>query len=209
MTTIGTSSQSASEWWARYCPDSRSWRTCQVSLLDVGTDGQHMSETFLDSWPRSGTTRGGYAYRLKTQGLPTVETDGGVWHIPTPTRADVYSGKMQSTQQKPGSMHSVNLSDYVFAGSGGGDINAEWEEWLMGLPHGYTALEPMDAEDHKRWEALTVSGDWWAEERYLPQGIPKGDPLPSNNRERLMMMGNGVVPAAVALAFRTLAEAEC
>ena len=34
-------------------------------------------------------------------------------HIPTPTTADVYTGNMQSTQQSDGSMHSVNLPDYV------------------------------------------------------------------------------------------------
>ena len=35
----------------------------------------------------------------------------GTW--PTPTAADSYTGRLKSTQQKPGSMHSVNLSDAV------------------------------------------------------------------------------------------------
>jgi hypothetical protein len=35
------------------------------------------------------------------------------WHVPTPTTADVYTGKMKSTQQSEGSMHSVTLSDFV------------------------------------------------------------------------------------------------
>jgi hypothetical protein len=34
-------------------------------------------------------------------------------HIPTPTTADVYTGNMESSQQSDGSMHSVNLPDYV------------------------------------------------------------------------------------------------
>ena len=34
-------------------------------------------------------------------------------HIPTPTTADVYTGNMASSQQSDGSMHSVNLPDYV------------------------------------------------------------------------------------------------
>ena len=39
--------------------------------------------------------------------------DPKVFHIPTPTTADVYTGNMQSSQQSDGSMHSVNLPDYV------------------------------------------------------------------------------------------------
>ena len=39
--------------------------------------------------------------------------DPRVFHIPTPTTADVYTGNMESSQQSDGSMHSVNLPDYV------------------------------------------------------------------------------------------------
>ena len=39
--------------------------------------------------------------------------DPKVFHIPTPTTADVYTGNMESSQQSDGSMHSVNLPDYV------------------------------------------------------------------------------------------------
>ena len=39
--------------------------------------------------------------------------DVAVQFFPTATAADTFSGNLKSTQQKPGSMHSVNLSDAV------------------------------------------------------------------------------------------------
>ena len=35
------------------------------------------------------------------------------WNFPTPTTADTYTDKLKSSQQKEGSMHSVNLSQAV------------------------------------------------------------------------------------------------
>ena len=43
----------------------------------------------------------------------TTSKKPGVWHIPTPTSADVYTGNMESSQQSDDSMHSVSLPDFV------------------------------------------------------------------------------------------------
>lgn len=50
-------------------------------------------------------------FRLVPSTPRTGGTDAPSW--PTPTAADSYTGNLKSTQQKPGSMHSVNLSDAV------------------------------------------------------------------------------------------------
>jgi len=46
-------------WFARWEPDTSSWRTCQLSLFGD-------SEEFSETWPRWGTTQNGDASRLVT-----------------------------------------------------------------------------------------------------------------------------------------------
>lgn len=64
---------------ANYSPDMRSWKTCQGSLLED-------SETFSETWPRSGMTRNGIAYQLPTLAPLIVETECGL--LPTPGAND-------------------------------------------------------------------------------------------------------------------------
>jgi len=108
----GTSGPIPSASYLRWEPNGSFWRTFQASLWEV-MDGQHMGAPWLESWPRSGTTRNGELYPLPTQGHHTSATGGGSWHIPTPTSADVYIGNLKSSQQSDDSMHSVSLPDFV------------------------------------------------------------------------------------------------
>ena len=55
---------------------------------------------------------------------------------PTPTAADAYTHALKSSQQTPGSRHSLNLPS-----AAGGQLNPTWVEWLMGFPTGWTDLE--------------------------------------------------------------------
>jgi hypothetical protein len=55
---------------------------------------------------------------------------------PTPTAADAYTHALKSSQQTPGSRHSLNLPS-----AAGGKLNPTWVEWLMGFPTGWTDLE--------------------------------------------------------------------
>ena len=71
---------------AIYDPASRSWRTPQVSFLLAPTDGGARSERFSETWPRSGTVRGGRAFELPTWALPICASGGSVsLHWATPT----------------------------------------------------------------------------------------------------------------------------
>ena len=63
------------------------------------------------TWKTKVTPSKRLLFRLVPSMPRTGGTDAPSW--PTPTAADSYIGKLKSTQQKPGSMHSVNLSDAV------------------------------------------------------------------------------------------------
>jgi len=109
------------------------------------------------------------------------EGDGGVWHIPTPTVSDLYTQNLASTQQKEHTNHSVTLAqwanryptpstmDYInrkhmrpsraatnrktgyLSEAVPGELNPDWIEWLMGLPIGWTASEPLATGSYQQW----------------------------------------------------------
>ena len=52
------------------------------------------------------------ALRVLLEGL-FIEPAGGQVNLPTPTVSDTFTGNLKSSQQKPGSMHSVTLPQAV------------------------------------------------------------------------------------------------
>ena len=64
------------DWLANYDRDSSSWRTSQHCLVEGLT-------RFSEIWPRSGMTRSGTAFQLRTLAHLTDATEYGLW--PTPT----------------------------------------------------------------------------------------------------------------------------
>jgi hypothetical protein len=104
---------------ATFDPGSSSWRTSLVSLLG---DSAEWSAT----WPLSGMTRSGTAYRRRPSAPRTYERALGFW--PTP----VASEAKRTTPYKQGG-HSLS---FVL----GGTPNPRWTEWLMGFPAGWLEL---------------------------------------------------------------------
>ena len=82
----------------------------------------------------------------------------------------------------------------------GGKLSATWVEWLMGIPEGWSALEPLAEGAYEEWAGHMSQGTWWAEER----GLPRLAERQTDRVNRLKCLGNGVVPASGALAFITL-----
>jgi hypothetical protein len=68
---------------ASYDPATSSWRTSQDSWLDTEGWGQS-----LETWPPSGMTRNGTAYRLPPSVPRTSATASGSWHTPVASDAD-------------------------------------------------------------------------------------------------------------------------
>ena len=77
-----------------------------------------LSEPFLGTWQTSGTMLDGQVYELVMPERHTKDSEyssqptqaGGGQSLPTPTVSDQYTSNLSSTQQKPGSMHSVTLA---------------------------------------------------------------------------------------------------
>lgn len=74
---------------ASYAPATQSWRTSQRCLVETQGDG--LAE-FSETWPRSGMTRNGTAYRLPNLARTITEIGSGL--LPTPTAGDHKSTQM-------------------------------------------------------------------------------------------------------------------
>jgi len=92
---------------AWYDQGTSSWRTWQHSLK-----GEWVR--FLGPWPLAGMIRNGIAYQRYPLGrsIDVIGSSSSAgW--PTPNCADVYTHKLESTQHKEGSKHSVTLAQAV------------------------------------------------------------------------------------------------
>jgi hypothetical protein len=67
-----------------------------------------LSEPFLGTWQTSGTMLDGQVYELVMPERLIKDSESS--SLPTPTVSDQYTANLSSTQQKPGSMHSVTLA---------------------------------------------------------------------------------------------------
>lgn len=175
------------ELWAKYDPDSCSWRTLQPSLLG---DSDESSPT----WPRSGMTAGGLCWALPMSERRTSEIDYG-YLLPTPCTVD--SGSYFNKSNSPGAalrptlgaMAKFNLWPTATTPAGhavgrldewggarsrevmrtlvtpeelGGPLNPTWVEWFMGWPLGWTDLRPLAMDKSRsapqpRGESLLVA----------------------------------------------------
>ena len=133
---------------ASFDRDTCSWKTLQQYFL---TD----SEPFSQTWPRWGMTQDGVAYAHPMSELITTEIDGGYW--PTPVKSDGLVPFAYATMERK--EKGLNRPSGAKIGSQltwdrralpwviGGRINPNLQEWMNGLPHGWTDLQ--DAETPK------------------------------------------------------------
>ena len=130
---------------------------------------------------------------------------GGSW--PTPSFTDHMSAKkvgieqtrtgFKRTSQTTGTQYGAKLTDAVELVNGG-SLSPDWVSWLMGLPVGWTSLEPLPREEYLDWFHAQQDGTWWQEERGLPR-VATGI---KDRVNRLKCLGNGIVPASLALFLR-------
>ena len=85
----------------------------------------------------------------------------------------------------------------------GGSLSPDWVSWLMGLPVGWTSLEPLPREEYNQWLQMQRDGTWWAQ-----WWGPWWFDCPSiatgikDRVNRLKCLGNGIVPASLSLFLR-------
>ena len=110
-------------WFDRSTSCWRTWWPCSVEGW----------ERFSATWPRTGMTRNGIAYRLPTS-VPRMAAIGGML-LPTPS--GVNGGKNHTV----GRLDEWGGSSNPFRGTEIGKVRcASFEEWMMGLPIGWTEL---------------------------------------------------------------------
>lgn len=140
-----TVKSSASLAW--FDPDTCSWKTSQQSLL---TDSEQSSVT----WPRSGMTANGYAYRLPRLALPTKETDFGFLATPTTISNQLMPSMMKHKscralaraihdRKKCASPSEYNRNEPGIAVILGGMPHPTFQEWQMGWPIEWTGLKQL------------------------------------------------------------------
>ena len=103
---------------AKFDPDTSSWRTSQSSVFGGW-------ELLSETWPQSGMTRSGTAYRVRPLAPTTYELASGF--LPTPVHSE--TGYRRTAYSQGGRA----LSTVV-----GGPVNPEYQEWMMGFPVGWT-----------------------------------------------------------------------
>lgn len=109
---------------------------------------------------------------------------------PTPTK-DAANERTQPYEQGGTSLSTAVKIDKP------GQLNPNWVEWLMGWPIGWTSREPLGSRDPLPWGADPGStGE-----------VPRTDRNIADRVKRIEAIGDGQVPAAVALAVSLLNKA--
>ena len=119
-----------------------------------------------------------------------------MWPTPKSTR----SGPDYAREGRDGS-GGDDLATFVVKEehtSNGGALSADWVEWLMGVPQGWSIAEP--CADYDMWLRRQRAASHWLEEQGLPRTISGQE----NRVSRLKMLGNGIVPSAAAMAIKEL-----
>ena len=84
-----------------------------------------------------------------------------------------------------------------------GSLSPDWEAWLMGIPIGWTKMEPMGREEYDQWLQMQRDGTWW-KQWWGPWWVecpPVATGVP-DRANRLKCQGNGIVPASLSLFLR-------
>ena len=116
------------------------------------THGGRDLTDWVQLWPTPGAheTSGGAA---KPRPGHQVKLKDAVKHWPTP-RASDYKGSKSAAAAAAAVRsrnHDPNLPELVAESVGGGQLNPEWVEWLMGWPIGATGLGPLEMDKFQLW----------------------------------------------------------
>ena len=110
---------------ASYDPETCSWKTSQRCFIEGWAE-------FSETWPRSGMTVNGIAYRLPPLVRLTDATGFGL--LPTPRR----SGQPRAWKAYKRDNYQGNLEEYLGEVGYLGWITRKFVEWMMGYPLTWT-----------------------------------------------------------------------
>jgi hypothetical protein len=118
----------------RYSLSTYSWKMSQQSLL---SEMEQSSEQSLVTLPSEAMMQSGYVFPLPKLGLITNEIDGGVWLTPA---AHLAKECGSPSEFKRDSCLTADVHRSI-GSQGGGRVNPEWIEWLMGFPLRHTEIK--------------------------------------------------------------------
>lgn len=214
---------------ASYDPSTRTWKT--LGALST----QDISEQSWETWPISGMTQGGVFYPQPKWGLRIKEIGSGSWPTPqardwrrgykeryedkkrsndlndavsppkrwpTPT---VQMTKPDMNRQNRPNSGGDDLGSLIKK-LGGGLLNPDWTEWLIGWPIKWTSLDPLPTDNLGKWIELSSREDvtWWDEDPH--ETIPRITEDKTDRVKRLTAIGNGVVPLTAKRAWDILSK---
>ncbi len=151
-------------------PRENDWGDLQAAVLTWPTPN-------ATDWKGPSMRSAGKERHSSDDDLPTR-----LWRIPD----SCPRGGQQEADKRQEAGHSVNLQDQV-----GGQLNPRFVEYLMGLPQGWVALEPLIPESWLQW----CQGCHWADGEW--PGVPRVAIGVMHRVGQLRALGNGVVPAVV------------
>ena len=118
-----------SEWFAKWEPDTSSWKTSQGSVLTGW-------ELFSESWPAMGVLANGRAYQLPILELGTFAIVGGLF--PTPTATE-WKGAPKNRFRGSPHWRGVRTSESLRRCETDPPlVHPSYAEALMGYPTGWT-----------------------------------------------------------------------
>jgi len=126
---------------ARFDPDSSSWKTHQRSLFED-------LEAFSVTWPKWGTMRNGVAYQRQSAVHPISETESGSWGTPTASDWKGASSGCQFTQR---AKQFQQLTEGKYE-TGSIYPNPTAFEALMGWPTMWTELKQLETGKYREWQ---------------------------------------------------------
>lgn len=240
----------------------RGRKRARVTLnLCCRDSGGEDSELYSETWPKWGIVLDGHAMELPMLERHTNESEFSLWatasvcgnynrksasatsgdgldtavkNWPTPTVADTFTGNLKSTQQKPGSMHSVNLSQAVNWPTptqrdwrGGCSANVR-KDGRKRNSLDFVVYEKQQGQLNADWvELLMGLPIGWTDINVAKEDIESWQGWPAainveqyayepprvivgqkNRAKRLKALGNGCVPQQVYLVFAAIMEVE-
>ncbi len=171
---------------ANFDPDTSSWRTSQLSLLED-------SMSFSPTWPRAGMTRSGTAFPLRPLAPLTAETASGLLHTPT---AKANQGAPSMRSRDAGSWFREETWPTPKAREAGWKVENHYAK-DGGPPKVGERVYSKDGV-HRTWglqQAVEVRQVW-----PTPKASPSGPDFARMNREG---SGGDDLATAVARTFKT------
>ena len=162
-------------------------------------------QTVVHMWPTPRASEIDYSDKIQgLHGMNYIAKDGREWGINLTGAVKTWPEQMWPTPKTPTGGGQVErttpgggirkLEDKVsqIEGYNTGQLNPGFVEFLMGVPQGWTSLEPLDPAAYQRWltEPHWEAGEWPGVER-VATGV-------KDRVARLKMLGNGIVPMCIA-----------